>query len=97
MELRYYPNPAQWTSLTEIALAPSSRVRLAVIRGCNGGHRCLKIPTHLDMLLQNVVPGHVIHLDETSLGVPDFAYDAMLADAARLGISPDGDYLAREM
>jgi DNA-binding XRE family transcriptional regulator len=38
-----------------------------------------------------MIPCHIVHPDQTSVGIADLGYDAAFGDAPTLGADPDGD------
>src|ERR1700679_1768197 len=81
-ELCDHPDPAQRASFAEVAFPSGLEVGFAVIGHLDRGHRLLKVLAHLDVLLEDMIPRHVVHLDEMALGV------ANLSDDIVLGYSP---------
>jgi hypothetical protein len=47
-------------------------------------HGLLKVAAQLDVLFENMIPRHVLHLDKTVLRVANLGNDVPLGDAARL-------------
>lgn len=63
--------------------------------GClDRSHRLCKVLAHLDMLIEYMIPCHVLHLDETALGIASLGDDMALSDPSRLGSHPDEELFA---
>jgi hypothetical protein len=82
-ELGDNPNPALRTSLAKEALASRSGVWFAMIWCPDRGHRLCKVLAHLDMLVEHMIPRHVVHLDEMVLGIANLSDDMALSDALK--------------
>jgi hypothetical protein len=93
-ELRDHPDPAQRASFAEVAFPSGLEVGFAVIGHLDRGHSLFKVLAHLDMLLEDMIPRHVVYLDEMALGVANLSDDIVLGDWPRL--STTWDELLRE-
>jgi hypothetical protein len=92
-ELGDHADPALRASTTEVPFASRSGIRFTVIRRLDRCHRLLKILAHLDMLVENMIPRYLLHLDEMPLGVAGLGYGTGIGYEPRLGLHPDEDRL----
>jgi hypothetical protein len=82
-ELGDDPNPIKRSSTAEVPLASRPGIWLAVIGFLNHGHRLYKVLAHLVVLIHNMIPCHVVHLDEMALGIANLGDDVQLSDGAK--------------
>ncbi len=78
----------------EVAFASRLGVWFAVIWRLDRGHRLCKVLAHLDMLVENMIPRHVVHPDEMPLGIANLGDDMVLGDAPRLSAQSDAGWPA---
>jgi hypothetical protein len=78
-----HSNPAERASAAEVALASRSRVWFAVIWGLDRSHRLCKVLAHLDMLVENMIPRHLLQPGEMSLGIANLGDDVVLSDSSK--------------
>lgn len=95
MKLRHDPNPAERPAATEIAFTTDAGIRFTVIGSTDRGDRVRKVPAHLDVLVQDMIPLPFNQQDEAPLGVSRFDDRGRLGDPPRLGAQVDGTVATR--
>jgi hypothetical protein len=63
-----------------VAFPSGLEVGFAVIGHLDRGHCLFKVLAHLDMLLEDMIPRHVVNLDEMALGVANLSDGIVLGD-----------------